>query len=192
MLRDSAKFLPILLVAVGACGLAGCQSLGGDSTARAFGFVRDSPDEFAVTTQPPLSMPPDYTLRPPRPGAPRPQFVAEDRQAQEALAPQTALSAVGSNAASGHGEQALVAQAGPPAPPGIRQQINREAALEQPSKNFVDQLMFWRSSAPPGTVIDPVQEAQRLRTDSALGQSPEVGSTPIIQNKSKGLLEGLF
>ena len=47
--------------------LAGCS---GDKLTRTFGLTRDAPDEYTVTTRAPLSMPPDYNLRPPRPGAP--------------------------------------------------------------------------------------------------------------------------
>jgi len=40
-------------------------------------------DEFAVVTKAPLIMPPDYNLRPPRPGAARPQEQSERQQAAE-------------------------------------------------------------------------------------------------------------
>ena len=60
--------------------LAGCN---GDKIARTFGLTRDAPDEFTVTTRAPLSMPPDYNLRPPRPGAPRPQEQSERQQARK-------------------------------------------------------------------------------------------------------------
>src|ERR1700742_2437245 len=70
--------------------LGGCS---GDKLARTFGLTRDAPDEYTVTTRAPLSMPPDYNLRPPRPGAPRPQEQSERQQAQETLAPQMALNA---------------------------------------------------------------------------------------------------
>src|SRR3978361_2400009 len=64
-----------------------------DGLSRTFGLTRDAPDEYTVTTRAPLSMPPDYNLRPPRPGAPRPQEQSERQQAEEALVPQLALSA---------------------------------------------------------------------------------------------------
>lgn len=50
-------------VALGAC--SGVQ--------KQLGLERTSPDEFAVVSQAPLSLPPDINLRPPQPGAPRPQ-----------------------------------------------------------------------------------------------------------------------
>ena len=46
--------------------------------------------------------------------------------------------------------------------------------------------MFWRKPAPPGIVVDPQKEAQRLRENAALGQSQETGDTPIIQPQEAG------
>lgn len=45
-------------------------------------FNRDRPDEFAVQRQAPLVVPPDFSLTPPAPGAPRP---AEGNAADQAL-----------------------------------------------------------------------------------------------------------
>ena len=56
------KFLAV----AGLFALAACS---GDELTRTFGLTRDAPDEFQVTTRAPLSMPPDFNLRPPRPGA---------------------------------------------------------------------------------------------------------------------------
>ncbi|WP_448585518.1 DUF3035 domain-containing protein [Thermaurantiacus sp.] len=46
---------------------------------------RERPDEFAVGRQAPLVIPPDFTLRPPAPGAPRPLATDSQQQALEAL-----------------------------------------------------------------------------------------------------------
>lgn len=175
-------------LALAAALLAGCTS---DLT-RSFGFVRDAPDEYAVTTQAPLSMPPEFNVRPPEPGAPRPQQVPEQQQAEQALVPQTALTGVPTGQAS-PGQAALVQAAGPTPPANIRAEVNGEAAAEaQQSQGFVDKLMFWRSSPPPGIVVDPQKEEQRFRENAALGRSQDTGDTPIIQPKQKGWLEGLF
>jgi hypothetical protein len=48
--------------------LSGCTDL-----RRAIGMDRAGPDEFAVESRAPLTIPPDFDLRPPQPGAPRPQ-----------------------------------------------------------------------------------------------------------------------
>jgi hypothetical protein len=41
-----------------------------------------APDEFAVESRAPLTLPPDFDLRPPQPGAPRPQEAAIANKAQ--------------------------------------------------------------------------------------------------------------
>lgn len=47
---------------------------------------RNRPDEFAVARQAPLVIPPDFSMRPPQPGAPRPQDAGGPaQQALEAL-----------------------------------------------------------------------------------------------------------
>jgi len=68
------KFVPLALLAM---SLAGCGSTGL--------FNRDRPDEFAVSRQAPLVIPPDFALTPPNPGAPRPQDSDASRQALDAL-----------------------------------------------------------------------------------------------------------
>ena len=62
------------LVIAGTALLGACASHGVSN--------RDRPDEFAVQREAPLVVPPDFTLVPPQPGAPRP---AEGTAAQQAL-----------------------------------------------------------------------------------------------------------
>ena len=179
---------PVLTIAVlFACGaLAGC----GDDLSRTIGLTRDAPDEFTVTTRAPLSMPPDFSLRPPRPGASRPQELSERQQAEATLSPAAALS--GAPAGTSPGQRALVASAGPSAPRDIRSQIDSDSQLDQPGQSFTDRLMFWRPGPQPGTPVDPRRESQRLRQNAALGSNPDVGDTPIIQRRQKGLLDSIF
>ena len=57
------------MLLVGAAGLAGCQS-----ASHALGMAKVTPDEFRVVTKgDPLVLPPDFALRPPARGEPRPQ-----------------------------------------------------------------------------------------------------------------------
>lgn len=67
----------LLLLGTAATLLAACSS---DNIAD-----RKRPDEFAIGKQAPLVIPPDYTLAPPRPGAPRPIGSDSQQQALEAL-----------------------------------------------------------------------------------------------------------
>ena len=169
-----------------AVALAGC---GGDLS-RSIGLTRDAPDEFTVTTRAPLSMPPDFSLRPPRPGASRPQELSERQQAEATLSPTAALG--GTPAGTSPGQQALVAAAGPAAPRDIRNQVDADSQLDQPGRSFTDRLMFWKPAPPPGTPVDAQRESQRLRQNAALGQSVQAGDTPIIQKRQQGLLDSIF
>jgi hypothetical protein len=188
-LRARALTARIVLLASVLLPLAACGS-GGD-LARNIGLTRDAPDEFTVSTRAPLSMPPDFSLPAPIPGATRPQEQSAPASAAAALSPQTAL-ATQSNAATSAGEAALLSAAGPAVPSSIRNQVDREASLEANNRGFTDKLMFWKSAPPPGVVVDPQREAQRLRENAALGQSVQSGDTPIIQRKKEGLLDRLF
>jgi len=93
-------------------------------------------------------------------------------------------------------EQALVQKAGQSAgsgiDPNIRSRVNQDTkTLNDNDKSFVDSLIFWQDSPPPGTIIDPTKEQQRLRDAQAAGQ-PATGSPPTITRRKRGLLEGVF
>ncbi len=60
--------------------IAGC----GDFK-KTIGLEPTLPDEFAVESRAPLTIPPDFDLRPPSPGAPRPQEKASNQQAKQAI-----------------------------------------------------------------------------------------------------------
>jgi Protein of unknown function (DUF3035) len=167
--------------------LAGCDT---DKLTRTFGLTRDAPDEYTVTTRAPLSMPPDYNLRPPRPGVARPQEQSEQTQAEEALVPQIALGTP--QGGDSPGQAALVQEAGPPAPNDIRQRVDQDARVDDANASFIDKLLYWRKPDTAHAVVDPQKEAQRLREDAALGQSPETGETPMIQPRKQGWFQSLF
>jgi hypothetical protein len=60
--------------------LTGCTGL-----RRAIGLDQTGPDEFAVESRAPLTIPPEFDLRPPQPGAPRPQEVTAAQKAQKLI-----------------------------------------------------------------------------------------------------------
>ena len=63
--------------------------------------------------------------------------------------------------------------------------------LNDNDKSFVDSLIFWQDRSPPGVIIDPTKEQQRLRDAQAAGQ-PASGNPPTITRRKRGLLEGVF
>lgn len=129
---------------IAAAGLGGCQS-----TSKALGIAKVTPDEFRVVTKAPLVVPPDYALRPPAPGEPRPQELQPESAARAALAGQ----AVASQRTDG--ERLLVARAGADkADPLIRYVVDDEFGdIAHKDKSFADRVMFWRKDAPAAPVV---------------------------------------
>ena len=174
--------------------LAGCEE-----TRQALGQTKQSPDEFAVYSRAPLSLPPDYGLRPPTPGAERPQLVNPRDRARQAII---------ANA------RRRGSQINPPRVPeglsageiailrstrainvdrNIRQLIDRESSvLAAESVEFSDKLIFWRDPAQFGTTVDANKESRRIRENQALGEPLNKGEVPTISRKKKALFEGVF
>ena len=186
--------LPVTCAAVGAMMLGGCsafENLGGAK--------KVSPDEFKIVSHSPLTMPPNAELRPPRPGEPRPQETSPTDQAKEALSPtlagrvQAQAKAAPTGAPGDASEASLIAKASAGGvDPNIRSQVNRDTrTLAEQDKSFIDSLIFWQDRPPPGVVIDPEKEQQRLREAQAAGKTSS-GATPTIERRKRGLLEGIF
>lgn len=184
---SSLSVKPLVLLVL-ATTLAGCN---GD-VRRQLGLDRAGPDAFAVVSRAPLEMPPDFGLRPPQPGAGRPNEVAPRDQARGALFGDNRQSNAFANRSST--EANLLKSAGADrADPNIRDVINREAKqTAEESRTLVDSLIFWRDPTPPGTVVDAPAEAARLGKNATMGDAPTTGTTPVITRKSRGILEGLF
>jgi hypothetical protein len=184
---SQSRALGPLVLSGGLLLLTGCDT---GNLARTFGLTRDSPDEYTVTTRAPLSMPPEYNLRPPEPGASRPQEQTERQQAEQALAPALALGAQPAGSVS-PGQTALIQETGPAASSDVRRRVDQEAHSDA-DPGFVDKLLYWRKPDPQNAQVDAQKESQRLRQNAALGESPSVGETPIIQPTKKGWFSGLF
>ena len=60
--------------------LSGCSNF-----KQMIGLDQPMPDEFAVESRAPLTIPPDFDLRPPQPGASRPQEKSSDQQAKQTI-----------------------------------------------------------------------------------------------------------
>lgn len=184
--------MSLAILSFAAVFLSGC----GDSIKKQIGLGKRSPDEFRVVTRAPLSLPPDYNLVPPRPGAVRPQEGAVRDRARRAT---FSLGGTGDEGQSkttdfqtvdrGAGEIALLKQAGAgAAPDDIRQLVDMETRnLNKVSGDLVDGLVFWKDAPPPGTVVDPAAEVLRLQENAALG-TPGAGETPTITRNSEAPL----
>lgn len=155
------------------------------------GLNKNSPDEFNVVTRAPLAVPPDYNLRPPDPGAPRPQETSVQERVKAALFDPAANQASGPTTV---GENALLSRAGvTEATPDIRRLINQDNSIyAEDNDGFVDSLIFWGDDEAPGVIVDPTRESQRLQEAEALGETTTGDGSVIIEEREEGFLEGLF
>jgi hypothetical protein len=186
------RILPAGVLIGSALLLSGCGALDGlvGSSTR-----KQAPDEFQVVAQQPLAIPPNADLRPPRPGAPRPQDTPPQVRAQSLVSGQPVAAVQSASAGGGSpSEQALLAKAGTAgADPNIRDVVNRETGmLAEQNRSLIDDLIFWRKPDQPGLVVDPAKEQQRIRETQATGQPVTTGTTPTIERRKRGLLEGIF
>jgi hypothetical protein len=167
-----------LLVAMGA--LSGCSDL-----SKALGLVKSPPDEFTVVAGAPLTLPPDYGLRPPRNASDRPLGQTPTDKARDAVfrlqdGKTTQVPQAGDPANPlSPGEQALLGKAGAAdVDPGVRARVDQESrqSLDQ-NKGFIDGLMFWKSAPIPGAALDASKESERLNQGASAGDAVQIDRT---------------
>lgn len=172
------KFFRIVLLSVCATTLlAGCES-----AKEQMGLNRSSPDEFAVVKRAPLEMPPDYNLRPPQPGAPRPQEQAMSEQARSAVLGERPAPI----AQNGYtkGEAAFLDSFNATYNPDIRDIVNEEATRTERKNEPVVKKIFnmGRDTVPAATIVDSRAEAERLKRNAEEGKPVTEGKTPTIED----------
>ena len=127
-----------------------------------------TPDEFRVVTKAPLTLPPDYSLRPPQPGEPRPQELQPESAARQALEGQR------EGDVRSDGEKMLAAKAGADrADPLIRYVVDDEFGnLSHKDKGFADWVMFSETHGRR-------DRASRAATSPTPVPTPRSQSTPL-------------
>ena len=180
------------LVAMAAVALSGC-----DTIRDAAGMEKSAPDEFAVSTKAPLTIPPDYNLLPPRPGA------VPTNQTEPTDSAQTAL--FGSDPATvasqlpdtySEGEKMLLATARiQSADPAIRQHLDSDRkAMVGADDSFTNDILFWQKpKADTGQPLDADQEARKIdqqKTGQAAPGAAKPAQPPPPEDK--GWFDGWF
>ena len=183
----SVNRLIVATALVAAAGLAGCQS-----TQKSLGMTKVTPDEFRIVTKAPLVVPPDYALRPPAPGEPRPQELQPESAARNAL--------LGQREAEQRtdGEKLLVAKAGAEkADPLVRYVVDDEFGdIAHKEKGFADKVMFWKKDGGEATAT-PALDGSNSPVDAAAEKeriAKLTGNQPIViqrDAKSRIKLPGL-
>jgi len=177
------------MLALIAAVTSGCAGFG-----RALGGGKNPPDEFAIATKAPLVVPPDYSLRPPKPGESRPQELsASDRARQVLLGDPNAEP-------PSQGEQVFLQKANAlSADPNIRSILNAEnGGRADKDRSFANQLIFWKfadgkvdDSAAPLRVENP-QEWLEARETAIKAVTGEEGKVVIKKDNQTLGLPGIF
>jgi hypothetical protein len=180
--KSTMRLLTVSLVAVSALALTACGSM-----RQSIGLTKVVPDEFVTVSTAPLTVPPEFGLRPPAPGQPRPQELAPESAARQILLGQR------QSITRSPGETALVTAAGADrADPLARYVVDDEFGdLAHKEESFANRILFWRrddastqgptqTQTASGTVtIDAATEAARLQaltgTQSSITIQPRRG-----------------
>ncbi|MEL6364945.1 MAG: DUF3035 domain-containing protein [Pseudomonadota bacterium] len=181
MTRFPSLFRSAQAAALLACALTagGCGGLG-----KALGVGKSPPDEFAIVTRAPLVVPPDFALRPPRPGEARPQELSTSQRAQVALFG-VASTAEPDDGQPSLGEQVMMQNAGVlSSDPNIRALVDAEAGgIGRKSTSLANQIIFWRTDGPniddseAPLVVDNPEEwlaNRRKAIENVVGEGAEV------------------
>lgn len=175
MTKTPAQLITYALALAAAASLAGCGTFGGKK--QGGGTESGAPDEFRVVTKPPLVIPPEYSLRPPKPGDTRGAAVDTRAQAQAALFGRD----IGADASPG--ERALVTSAGAQAVDGaIRNIVDQESAdLIHKSEEFSNRVLAFKDGADPlGPQTEDAILAEAEATRRVTG-----GEAVLIERKAK-------
>ncbi|WP_375204509.1 DUF3035 domain-containing protein [Hyphococcus sp.] len=179
-MRFACAMTAIALMTAG-CGIS--KAVGG----------KQVPDEFAIATKAPLVVPPDYALRPPRPGETRPQELSPSERAQQVLLGDASAQPPST------GEQMLLRKANAfGVDPSIRQLLAAEnGGRGEKDRSLANQIMFWKfdgdkvdDSAAPLQVDNP-EEWMAARDKAIKAVIGEEGEVEIKDSKSLGL-PGVF
>lgn len=180
------KYMVLPLALAGALSLSACAEV-----RQELGMGRHSPDEFTVVKRAPLTLPPEYALRPPSPDNLPPA-------SETSKAARTVLMGEKQDVAPATADQAFLAKAGAQnADSSIRGQINRDNGyIALQNRSVADRLIFWsdEKTAPedlPASVVDPKAEAERVKKNLDEGKPVNQGDVPVIEKK-KSAIEKIF
>jgi hypothetical protein len=155
----------VLTIAASTLALGACSSV-----RQGIGLTKVTPDEFLTVSTAPLTVPPEYGLRPPAPGQPRPQELAPESAARQILLGQRQA------VTRSPGEQVLVAQAGGDrADPLARYVIDDEFGdLAHKEEGWANRILFWRRDDPSTQAASTTQSPEGQVTIDAASEYARV------------------
>ena len=169
--------------------LAACSGKD-NNVAKVIGLEQSKPDEFSISKNVPLTMPPNFSLRPVGDG----QTAQRDSRAIR-NAKQLFINELQQDSDLSSADIAILSQANAEkAIPNIRDIVDEEStALAKLDAKLVDKILFWRDPTPPGTVISANEEQKRINADQALGKPITGNDSHIItREKEQSSFDKLF
>lgn len=146
-----------------------------------------TPDEFRVVRKAPLTVPPEFGLRPPAPGQSRPQELATDVQAR------MAVFGTDLGVEATEGERQLVrAFGGEATDRTVRAAVDYDTAqVVRKNRSFADAILNFGRGSSSEPVVDAAAEAERLRAEQEELAEVTGGGTVLIRRKNSNKLPGL-
>lgn len=183
-----SKLVNRVIITSALFALAGCSSGFKDT----LGLRRSAPDEFRVVSNAPLSVPPEFSLRPPMPGAKRPQDAELNQQAKDIL--------LGEEAAAKHSgetkaESAFLSKANvQDADPEIKDVLTNEEldqASAEESKGFFSKAKekLVKKDDPS---VNAAKEKKRIEENSKEGKPVNEGVVPVVKETGWKRLKRIF
>ncbi len=200
-----------LAMAASAVALGGCTS----STVKdTLGLTRAAPDEYRVVSRPPLSVPPQFSLRPPSATDMPPGQIAASSQAESLMTGSNANGSLNANTAvtpvstgkvgkiakgkndtgvNAADSQFLQNAGAGSANPHVRDELVEERYVKADEKDNAPwwDVFDWTADKKDPTV-DAKKEATRIQQNEDEGKPVTDGKTPDVKARDTGLLGKIF
>jgi hypothetical protein len=162
--------LSLLLVA--GLGLSGCSKMRDE-----LGLSRHSPDEFTVVKRAPLTLPPDYNLRPPADGS----AIGAGRKSASADARTAIFGGDERNTQDQNsGNEVFLSKIGAQeSDSSIRTVLDRENGYVALDNRSTIEKILRREPDSSNSVVDAKAEAARLQKNAATDRPLTEGETPV-------------
>ncbi len=197
MNRFTKSLFLLLGLSVAACS--------GSDVKQTLGMDNSAPDEFTVVSRPPLSVPKEFYLVPPEPGAGTFSKDHADDQARAALTGQpitsldsstagladTAAPVVETSSLPTPAESSILQKAGAAsADPAIKQKLYEDyKGQEATNPGFLGTL---RGDTNADPVVNAPGEAERIKGNKAANKPLNEGEVPIDDPKKQSVIDRIF
>lgn len=197
-----SRYFSVLIVSGAFSLLAACDGGVGES----LGIERQAPDEFSVISRPPLSLPPEFNLRPPAEGDDTVigNLAPANKQAEALVRGENVSiynvpgdaeegSAVTLTKPTTEGEAVFLQKAGiAQSNPGIREVIRTERprSLSQAKEAGWSDYFWWNDENEQ--VVVAKEEAERIKKNTEEGNPITEGETPMEKGRDTGFFGRVF